>query len=313
MARKNKFLNPFQIEEEMGNSYFYHYSRYLTSLAYQLFEWEGLPPSVDPSYLERTLHQQGFIGFYKHKERGFLAVQGALSGTVDHYNLPTKFHVATTSLQDTFNIYNYRDIKQSADGGKMGVVIYNNDLHMSTLPSLNMFARDLAELKEIIRVNQNAQRTPVLIVANDNNQYSLKQVYQQWEGNAPVIFGNEALSPDAISVLKTDAPYVVDKLNVQKNAVWNEVMTFLGINNANLEKRERMVTDEANSNNEQIQASANIYLKAREEACEKINELFPELNISVKLRNDIVEEFQKNIEKQNDNVPRETSPKGGGE
>jgi hypothetical protein len=300
MAR-NRNRNSYKTANDVAGmrdmNYYTHYFQYLTALAYQLFEWEGLPESVDPRYLEMSLHQYGYVGFYKSPTLGYVAVQGAVSGTIDHYLLPTKYHVNTPAYQDTFYLFNYKDMKPTGDElKKTGIVIWNNDQHFGTLPSLQMFAQDLAELKEIIRINQNAQKTPIHIIANDLNRLSLMNLYNQIDGNSPVIVTNEALASDGIKVFKTDAPFVVDKLNVQKNAVWNEVMTYLGINNANLEKRERMITSEADSNDEQIQASANVFLKARQEACDRINELYPELDVSVKIRHEIVDQFANNID-----------------
>lgn len=299
-------MNPKFKANRDYKQYFNHYYMYLRSLAYQLFQWEGLPDSVDPRYLEMSLHDQGYVAFYKDPNLSYLALQGALSGRIDNYGLPTAFHASAINYYKTFPLYNYKDIKKN----NMGVVIYNNDLHVNSLGSITMFAQDLAELKSIIRINQNAQKTPIALKANKNTRLSLETIFSQVDGNSPVIITDEAFDTDNMKAINLSAPVVFPQLNDQKNNVWNEFMTWLGVDNTNLMKKERMVTAEVEGNKDQVDNSANIFLKSRQEASEKINDLYG-LNTSVHIRAEIVQEMKNNINS-NTNVQSILQSLGGG-
>lgn len=313
-------LNPKFGAERQKFDYYIHYYDYLRSLVYQLIEWEGLPNTVDPRYFEKVLHENGYIGFYKDPDFNFLAVEGAVSGRLDNYHNPLQFHANTPTYQKTFNLYHYQGdetrTKMTANGDfisvprkKLGLVCYNNDIHKSSLPVVDLFAQDLAELKQIIRINQNAQKTPVAIKANQNNRLSMQVLFNQVDGNAPVIITDESYDIEGLKAIDLRAPVVFPQLNDQKNNVWNEFMTWLGIDNTNLQKKERMVTAEVDGNQDQVQNSANIFLKSRLEFAKRANELYG-LHLKPKLRVEVVKEIQQNAK---ENVSRETIEKGGGE
>lgn len=282
------------ITDNYNMRWFHHYQMYLMELTYQLFEWKGLPDTIDPRFIEMQLHNQGYICFYRDKLIGDIVLQGATSGQINHYNLPLEFNPASVNYirSKPIKLQAYNDVV--TPGEDKGVLIMNNDLMRPSIEDINLFAIDLAEIKAIIRVNMNAQKTPVMIKTSETNQLSIKNAYNQYEGNAPVIIVDEAFgeSESPIQVMRTDAPYVVDKLVVHKNTVWNEFMTFMGIDNANIEKRERLITSEAESNNEQIDSSGNRMLKTRQDACRVINKLYPDLNVSVDFRHAVIEQIR---------------------
>ena len=257
-----------QLNDWTYTDYYYR----LMLIARSVFEWENLPNGIDEKWIERYLFLEGRCVFFKDDELGFMVAKCADDGTLNAYDEPTS---VTPSATGYFG--------KSSENNEECVIIRNNDISLSTAPSIQLFAYRLAEATRTSDVNIRAQKTPVIVLCDDKQKLSFKKAMSQIEENEFAVYGYKNFDIDAIKAIKLDAPVVFDKLTLQKHDVWNECMTFLGINNANQDKRERLVDDEVQANNEQVFASGNVFLKARQQACKQINELFG-LNISVKMR-----------------------------
>ena len=252
------------------------YLNRLKEYALNMFEWINLPKTVDARFIELVLFEEGKINFFEDKLIGFLALRVNESGKQNVYNeFDKKYIYANNGFSRVRNLRN-------------SVTIYNNYLRTPTYTTVNLYAIRLARVTRAIDLNIEAQKTPVLITCPENQKLSLKNVYEQYKGNAPVIYTDSEFNLDSIKVLKTDAPFVVDKLTLYKHDLWNEVMTFLGVNNSNQDKKERLVANEVDANDEQIEQARFNMLDARKDACKKINDMFG-LNIDVKFRNDNVQ------------------------
>lgn len=256
-----------------NRTYLQYYNR-LTELAISMFEWKNLPASVDPRFLELTLFSDGMAVFFRDEVLGELALQCMIGGNLDVYRVPTTRRAYAT------NGYN----KELTE--KDSVIIFNNYLHTNSMLDIEMFSRQLYEIQRTIDVNVIAQKTPVLIRCTENQRLVMKNLFMQYDGNEPFIFGDKNLDMNGISVLKTDAPFVADKLMQLKFQIWNEALTYLGISNVNMHKKERLLNDEVTRNMGSTVASRYARLNARKEACKKINAMFG-LNIDVEYREDI--------------------------
>ena len=253
-------------------TYIQYYNR-LTELALSMFEWKNLPNTIDPRFLELSLYSDGMAIFFEDEVLGYLALQCMIGGKLNVYRIPTERKAYAT------NGYN----RQLND--KDSVIIFNNYLHTNSMLDVRIFSERLENLDRIIDVNANAQKTPVLIACTENERMSMINLYNQYEGNQPFIFGNKQLDINSLKVLKTDAPYVADKIYELKTQIWNEALTYLGISNINVVKKERMITDEVTRNLGGTVASRYSRLEMRRQACKQINEMFG-LNISVDYRED---------------------------
>ena len=281
MGRRKRDREFWESADLNNASYIQYYDR-LTELSISMFEWRNLPDTVDPRFLELTLFANGMAVFFKDEVEDFLALQCAISGPLNVYRIPIRRRAYAV------NGYN-RELDD-----KNSVIIYNNMLHKNSMLDVRMFARELYNLDRAISVNANAQKTPILIRCDENQRLTLENLYMDYDGNKPVIYGDKGLNPNALSVLKTDAPYVADKLYTLKTQKWNEALTYLGISNVNITKRERLITDEVTRNQGGTIASRYSRLQSRRMACEQINKMFG-LNVQCDYR----EDFQEIVDAEN--------------
>ena len=265
--------------------YLYYFNR-LKELAISMFEWKNLPSTVDPRFLELTLFNDGQCLFFKDEVMGYLTLQCTIGGKFNVYRVPTNRRAyATNGYQNNLDETN-------------SVIIYNNMLRENAIEVVDMFAKRLYDLDSIIDVNANAQKTPVLITCDETQRLTLQNIYMQYTGNQPVIYGNKNLDVNGIKVLKTDAPYIGQMIYELKINVWNEALSYLGISTVNNVKRERLITDEVQRNLGGTYASRYSRMNMRKEACKNINEMFG-LNIDVDYRQDYSEVVEKTVSPEN--------------
>lgn len=245
-------------EEEFINTY-----DRLMGLSISMFEWKNMPKSVDTRFLELCLFGDGFCVFFKDDTLGFLALRCSIGGKLNVYQIPIRRRAYAS------NGYNMELNDENS------VIIWNNELHTNSALTVEVYARKIFDIDRTIDVNVKAQKTPILIISDETQKLTMQNIYMQYEGNQPVIFGdNKNVNPNSIQVLNTNAPFHSMELYDLKTRYYNEVLTYLGISNISFQKKERMVSDEVIRNMGGTIANRYSRLNARKQACAMINQMF---------------------------------------
>ena len=283
-----------QISNNITFSYYYYK---LMLVACNLFEWESLPNNMESRWIENYLFSDGQCIFFKDPTLGFMVAGVAQDGGLNCYNDPTTMSPVAT---------NYVYEGEPLTNGEDCYLIRNNILRLPEFAVIRYYAYKLCNLDRAIDVNIESNKTPTIIKCTDKQRLSLKQAISQRKDNEPVIWtdSNTELS-NMIEALDLHPTQIFKDLQVQKHMILNEFFTDIGINNANMDKRERMVANEVEANNEQVKACEDVLLRSREEACKQINRIFG-LNISVKRRElDKIPEYKDIIEEENKEEDKE--------
>lgn len=251
-----------------------YYKNYLYELTLNSVIWEGLPESVNPQFLEQTLIEKGYVLFFEDEYLGYLGLTCTIGGELDVYRIPI--------FRQAFSTTGYVKDCTIEDS----VLIFNNALHTPDIQVIDMFARRLTVADRAVDVNINNQKFPLLITAPPEQELSLKNVYMQVDGNCPAIHVNKNFDPESIQVLQTNMPFVADKIIYSRNQIMNQFLTWLGAENSNQDKKERLVSNEVGSNYGNVELSRNTRINAREYGARLVNSMFG-LDIHPRFNSDI--------------------------
>ena len=295
IGKKN---NQFFDSLYLNDSTYIDYLERMKKICLSMFEWVNLPSSMDSRFLEKTLFYEGQASLLYDEKYGYINTKCADGGYLNIYELPTKLHCYSMQYSADRNVY--EGFKEENPNNQC-VLVMNNWERIPTVNTIELFAYRLYLAQRSCDVNIMATRTPVLILGTEKQKLTMENLYNKYDGNQPFIFGDkDIISNDMLKAINTQAPYVTDKLSEYKKEIWNEFLSFIGVNNIDVEKKERLITGESSANNEVINLNLQSYLAPRKEACKKFNELFGlsgENAIDVRIRSDLF-----NIIKQEESI-----------
>lgn len=263
MGRRKRTKTLFEESARLNNLTYYLYLDTLTELAISSIGYENLPETVDPRFLELSLFRNGNAIYFRDDIIGDLCLEVLPSGNFDVYGNPVR--------RRAFSSYNNYQMELLPSNS---VIIWNNYLRKNSTLTIELYARRLAELDRTIEVNCIAQKTPVLIKCSEEQRLTLMNLYKEYSGNAPFIFGDNSLNTDNMQAFSTKAEYVSDKLFTVKQLIWNEALTYLGIANVEVTKKERLISDEVNRNMGGTFACRFSRLNSRIDGFDKVNRMF---------------------------------------
>lgn len=271
----NKHGNKFDLYRNI-------YVRKFYRMAASMFVWENLPNGIQSTWLENQLTTNGSVAFFEDPQLGYVFTPGGQGGNLNIYGQPVVYNAIGFNYSKQIKV----DASKEELDRSYGVIIGNDINYEGFGVEINTYAEDLAQIKQYVDVNLGTTATPWLIQATPKTRLSLVTAFKKAITGDAAIVADKNLDPDSLKVLNLNAPYNVDKLRDEYSRIENEFMTTLGISNADNAKKERMLVDEVNANNGQININAKARLDARQAAVETINARFG-LDIKVSLADNI--------------------------
>lgn len=268
-CKQGKKMGDTVTEYEFSHEFLFNiYFEELKALAVNRYKWLNLPKGVYARWIEELLFRNQLVSFtkpIKDKEM-YIASQPSINRTINPYGIMKTWNMIITTPYESTNI---------ACSVKNSVLIEPNESYSYDMSKIEYYAHRMAQCDEDFGFNRIQLRTPLIISVPEGMDMDVTKIIKDMYTGRPVV----GKYSDLMEKLRAEilVPNVEDRREKHlevKNMILNEALTYLGIDNANTYKKERLIDDEVEANNDQIAIRRADGLKSRERAVKEINEKF---------------------------------------
>lgn len=273
MGKTLREFNEWALNENLRE--YSTYFNLLKRIVVSRFEYLNLPKNVPSYFIENSLFENGLVICFKDKF-GEIYFSKATEEGLNFYGEGTDFNI-------TFNGELPKTVNKTTFNITECVPVYNNSLKRNSISDVNFFAKKLESVENALRNNLESLKTSVIINCSQEEKLSYEQAYKNRTVGSPVIIVSDKFELSNVKVWDLNAKNYLESFENEKKMIINEFLTFFGLNNTNIIKKERLTSGENEENNEMINSSLYDFYLPRKQAVEKINEMF-NLNIELEIK-----------------------------
>lgn len=266
----------------------------LFDLACGCFNFENLDENIDKPFIIRRFILEGRLLCFRDDVLDKMIIYPFTNnGKLNEYNIPIQRRVVLANNGASYNLTD-----------KDSVILRCNVSGTSLARIIDYFARNIYLINRTIQININAQKTPVALQCNEDTRLSYQNLLKEYQGNVPVIFGSKDLDLNQMKALNMNAPLVAPQLYELMSNYWNEFLTFFGIPNVSLNKKERLITDEVQRTMGGILVSRQNFENQLKSDIDKVNKMF---GTNIIFTWGVKQDSENSIDTDNTNIYNESS------
>lgn len=272
----------------VANASAVYYQQWILKKVFSIFEFKGIPEKWDFDYMLTNLFINGLFCI-TDTDIGVLPLNCGVTG-INVFNHPTEVIIANPVLgslrRDIMPLDGEMNLGATKSKNPPCALVKLQYNYQGIMPLVLRYSSLLAMCDSSIAVNLMNAKVAFIGMASDKKQaQTMKKMYDMISAGNPAVFvKGDVVNQESFFFNHVKENYVANDIQMLKRMIINEFLTEIGINNANQDKRERLVSDEVSANDEEIRANVEHWLYNINEGLQVANKLY-DLKLSCSVKN----------------------------